>query len=441
MIAAARQNILLLLVIGAGFLLTSLGVFAQSRSQPGGHLKLSVHNGTGSGELYKASQKVPVRATPPDGFTFVKWFQTNGDGKFTDPSATGTDFTMGTKDATVVATFVKLETWFPPGPEGTTKGLLLPSSRQASRLEQRIRVTVNRGSSSSTPQFSEIWKALSVRIKWQAATHVRFFTSQRGGTEVKSNTIVPSTSFQPKSEGIYEASLWYEGNLTHEQIAQMNPEVKIQLNIAVEGKDKPTSANGSLMPVQLVSISVTGETKPAESFATDAGQGLMLRASAQLRGSFKVPAEFRSRFSGRLVQNIHSTRVMTYTTPPPTAYATRSGGMVFDGSTEEGDVDIAPDGVITVQFDDVPIQWVPTGPVKACEVDDKFMLYLQYRFNQGPWTTLGKCNWTFRATSAFNSNQGWSGSATTSSATGSSFSDAPKFAPPKWPDDFPWSNE
>jgi hypothetical protein len=194
------------------------------RVQAGGSGRVPACNLNGHLLGNGVDQNVPVRATPPDGFTFVKWFQTNGDGKFTDPSATGTDFTMGTKDATVVATFVKLETWFPPGPEGTTKGLLLPSSRQASRLEQRIRVTVNRGSSSSTPQFSEIWKALSVRIKWQAATHVRFFTSQRGGKEVKSNTIVPSTSFQPKREGIYEASLWYEGNLTHEQIAQMNPE-------------------------------------------------------------------------------------------------------------------------------------------------------------------------------------------------------------------------
>lgn len=205
--------------------------------------------------------------------------------------------------------------------------------------------------------------------------------------------------------------------------------------------DEPMNKTARLGSVKLVSISVTGETKPAEQFLVEGREGLMLNAAAQLRGSFKVPAEFRSRFTGRLVQNIHSTRIMTYTKPPPTAYATRSGGMVFDGVTEEGDVDIAPDGIITVQFDDVPRQWVPTGPVSACEIDDKFTLYIQYRFDDGPWITLGKCNWTFRAASAFDANEGWSGSATASSSMGSTSSDAPKMAPPKFPDDFPWTDE
>ena len=205
--------------------------------------------------------------------------------------------------------------------------------------------------------------------------------------------------------------------------------------------DEPMNKTARLGSVKLVSISVTGETKPAEPFLVEGREGLMLNAAAQLRGSFKVPAEFRSRFTGRLVQNIHSTRIMTYTKPPPTAYATRSGGMVFDGVTEEGDVDIAPDGIITVQFDDVPRQWVPTGPVSACEIDDKFTLYIQYRFDDGPWITLGKCNWTFRAASAFDANEGWSGSATASSSMGSTSSDAPKMAPPKFPDDFPWTDE
>lgn len=248
----------LTLLLAAAFLLPGVCVLhGQTGRSHQGYLTLSVHSGSGDGSCYSKGQRVRIGAETPSGFEFVKWFKVKGDGELTSPLEPSGDFTMGSGDSEIAATFAKLETWFPPGPEGTTKGLLLPkpASGQATRLEHRLRVTLNRGPSPGPP-YSEIWSALSVKMKWEAATHVRFFTSQSGGQEVKSNTIVPSSSFKPKGEGIYEASLWYQGNLTQKQIAQMSqsgqkPEVKIQLNIAVEGKDKPTSATASLLPVEI----------------------------------------------------------------------------------------------------------------------------------------------------------------------------------------------
>ena len=252
----------LTLLLAAAFLLPGVCVLhGQTGRSHQGYLTLSVHSGSGDGSCYSKGQRVRIGAETPSGFEFVKWFKVKGDGELTSPLEPSGDFTMGSGDSEIAATFAKLETWFPPGPEGTTKGLLLPkpASGQATRLEHRLRVTLNRGPSPGPP-YSEIWSALSVKMKWEAATHVRFFTSQSGGQEVKSNTIVPSSSFKPKGEGIYEASLWYQGNLTQKQIAQMSqsgqkPEVKIQLNIAVEGKDKPTSSTASLLPFEVKATS------------------------------------------------------------------------------------------------------------------------------------------------------------------------------------------
>lgn len=234
---------------------------AQTRLPPDGHLRLIVHNGTGDGDSYYVGQTVPVGAQTPSGFEFVKWFKTEGDGSLSAPLQADGNFIMGRDNSEIAATFAKLESWFPPGPEGNTKGLLLPKpqSGQARRLEQRIRITLNRGSS-TRPPYSEVWGALRVKMKWKEATNVRFFTAEIGGQEIANEDVLPKDSFKPKAENVYEASIWYEGNLTQEQIAQMSqsgntPKVTIQMNFVVEGNDKPISWTGALLPVQIKATS------------------------------------------------------------------------------------------------------------------------------------------------------------------------------------------
>lgn len=241
---------------------------AQTRLPPDGHLRLIVHNGTGNGDSYYVGQTVPVGAQTPSGFEFVKWFKTEGDGSLSAPLQADGNFIMGSDNSEIAATFAKLESWFPPGPEGNTKGLLLPKpqSGQARRLEQRLRVTLNRGSS-ARPPYSEVWGALRVKMKWKEATYVRFFTAETGGQEIANEDVLPKDSFKPKAENVYEASIWYEGNLTQEQIAQMSqsgntPKVTIQMNFVVEGNDKPTSATASLLPIE---IKVNSANSPSTS--------------------------------------------------------------------------------------------------------------------------------------------------------------------------------
>lgn len=233
---------------------------AQTRLPPDGHLRLIVHNGTGDGDSYYVGQTVPVGAQTPSGFEFVKWFKIEGDGSLSAPLQADGNFIMGSDNSEIAATFAKLESWFPPGPEGNTKGLLLPKpqSGQARRLEQRLRVTLNRGSS-ARPPYSEVWGALRVKMKWKEATYVRFFTAETGGQEIANEDVLPKDSFKPKAENVYEASIWYEGNLTQEQIAQMSqsgntPKVTIQMNFVVEGNDKPICWTGTLLPVQVITI-------------------------------------------------------------------------------------------------------------------------------------------------------------------------------------------
>jgi len=230
---------------------------AQTRLPPDGHLRLIVHNGTGDGDSYYVGQTVPVGAQTPSGFEFVKWFKTEGDGSLSAPLQADGNFIMGRDNSEIAATFAKLESWFPPGPEGNTKGLLLPKpqSGQARRLEQRLRITLNRGSS-ARPPYSEVLGALRVKMKWKEATNVRFFTTETGGQEITNEDVLPKDSFKPKAENVYEASIWYEGNLTQEQISQISqsgntPKVTIQMNFVVEGNDKPISWTGALMPVDI----------------------------------------------------------------------------------------------------------------------------------------------------------------------------------------------
>jgi len=182
---------------------------------------------------------------------------------------------MGSVNSVIAARFAKLESWFAGGPEGKTKGLLLPKSQsgQVRRLEQRLRVTLNRGSS-ARPPYSEVWGALRVKMKWKEATYVRFFTAEIGGQEIANEDVLPKDSFKPKAENVYEASIWYEGNLTQEQIAQMSqsgntPKVTIQMNFVVEGNDKPICWTGTLLPVQIEEVSFGG-TKYWELKSDDA---------------------------------------------------------------------------------------------------------------------------------------------------------------------------
>jgi len=203
---------------------------------------------------------VRVSAWPPGGFDFIQWFQTYGGGVLDSALDSDTVFTMGQSDSTIVATSAKLESWFSPGPETNATGLLLPkpTTGVATRVEERLRVTLHRGISAEPP-YSRIWNALAVRIKWQAATYERFFTAENGGVEIRTPTLLLKSVFRLQQENTYEGSLWYQGNLTQTQIAKLTLngqklQVTIDVNFMVAGNDRPPSWTGNLLPIDIKEV-------------------------------------------------------------------------------------------------------------------------------------------------------------------------------------------
>jgi hypothetical protein len=217
---------------------------AQTRPPPTGHLRLIVHNGGGDGVRYHPGQYVALTAEIPDGFEFVKWLNVDGDGTFAAARHANGTFVMGNSHSEIAATSAKLETWFPPGPEGVTEGPLfpVPGAGQSGRLEQRLRITLHRGTSARTP-YEQILGDLAVGIDWQPAADVRFFTARTGGREITNAAVLPGSSFHFTTPDTLETSIWYEGNPALRQIAQTSPAVvapdaSIRLNLMVDGNRK-----------------------------------------------------------------------------------------------------------------------------------------------------------------------------------------------------------
>lgn len=239
---------------GVVAVLLSLDLLASTGQQTFLHpVKLSVFNGSGSGE-YLPQTPVPIAVEVLEGYEFVKWFHVAGDGAIASTSSPGTTFTMGFEAADVVAALAKIESWFPPGPESGSEGLLLPkpSGGGPQRMEQRIRVTLDRGAGDKPP-YSAIWDLLAVKLKWEEAQTVTYFTAKTGGDAIGNDAEMPKDLFEPQGENVYEGSIWYEGNLTQEQMAEQGASLKVttRLNLVIDGTDGSRVVTGVLLPIEM----------------------------------------------------------------------------------------------------------------------------------------------------------------------------------------------
>lgn len=224
----------------------SFQIFAATSDEPKGH-PLEVYNGSGSGN-YGSGETVTITGTRPAGrntsastnsdtpdqqndWVFIRWLKPEGNGRIEDPSAETTTLTMSDKKTVVVAVYGKINAWFPPGKETSSKGLLLPKNPQSQeqfRLEHRTRVTISLEEGSDVLTPATVWDQISVTLGWfpsrecEGIWHskelVKYWDNSSQGTEISWETSIPKSQFEEKSPGVYEASVWYEGNWTMDQL-------------------------------------------------------------------------------------------------------------------------------------------------------------------------------------------------------------------------------
>ena len=226
--------------------------FAATSDEPSGH-PLEVYNGSGDGN-YAAGEIVTITGNPPSGsnagmstasagatasaaadqpndWVFIRWIKKEGNGRIGNPSDESTTLTMSGKKTVVVAVYGKINAWFPPGKETAKKGLLLPKNPQAQeqfRLEHRTRVTISMEEGSDVLPPAKVWEQISVSLGWfpsqecegiwHSGELVKYWDSSSQGTEIRKDSSVPKSQFEEKSPGVYEASVWYEGNWTMDQL-------------------------------------------------------------------------------------------------------------------------------------------------------------------------------------------------------------------------------
>lgn len=307
--------------------------FGQISPTPSGHLRVEVVNGDGSENDLAYGDSVEISATVPENSEFIKWFLIEGDGTLEDPFEAETEFTVGQGNAKIVAVFAKFVSWFPPGPvEDNTTSILLPKpqSDEPVRLEQKLRITLDRGSCEE-PEYEDIWSAIKARIEWEDPQHVKYFTEKEEGDEIENQANIPRDSFESSSgsKDTYEASIWFEGNLTQEEIAKLVQSddalgVEVDFNLVVDGTDKDSNWTGMIQPVsayeiwsnQIADVEVNG-------FPNKTGRGNQPYALMGVRNDGKayvrlkltnpIPESLRSKILFRLYQpNVVKSGISTF---------------------------------------------------------------------------------------------------------------------------------
>lgn len=185
-------------------------------------------NGSGDG-TYKAGEQVSINAAIPSGYTFIRWYGGESGGRIEQLYTPNTTYTMGHSHTTLVAAFAKIEAWFPPGPEGSYKGLFLPKNPQQAekpRFEHKTRVTVNVGEAGGA-YYNVVWSDIKVKLGWfpireqegiwHSAELLTYWDKERGGASLAKDANLKSDLFQDEGDGVYVASVWYEGKWTQAQ--------------------------------------------------------------------------------------------------------------------------------------------------------------------------------------------------------------------------------
>lgn len=228
-------------------------VRAQTGRNADMHVELIVVNGSGSGTYYAYEQADISASAPASDFTFIQWIKIEGDGSIANRYSPNTVFNLGKQDAKVVAVFAKLETWFPPGPEDNTKGILLPKSSGSDtlRMEHKVRITTNQGGEENV-SYKNVFDLVRVRFEWNEEGHASYFDAQEAGNSINSGGNLPNLKFEEESDGEFCLSMWYEG--TQEPPSGALPEkVEASLQLIANNKDIGQKLTASLLPFELIS--------------------------------------------------------------------------------------------------------------------------------------------------------------------------------------------
>jgi hypothetical protein len=224
------------------------------------HFDLVVGNGSGSGR-YRDDDKVDISASSPgDGFYFIQWKLVKGDGSIKDMHSQDTVYLGGEEDATVAAVFAKVESWFPPGPEDSAQGILLPANPEgaSSRMEHKVRVTTDQAGEDEI-SHKEVFDLVSVRFSWTQEEDASYFDAQQAGNSLSSGSNLPGDKFVEEGEGKFVFSMWYEGK--QQQTAESPPnEVEAKFQLVANNKDIGEELTATLMPVQIKVSSANSPT-------------------------------------------------------------------------------------------------------------------------------------------------------------------------------------
>ena len=240
-------------------LLTLADARAYMRATPNEHPHyLTVVNGDGDGN-YLPGRVVSILATPPTSedpserpFEFVSWIQTSGDGHLADSTSSNTTFTMGYEHAEVVAVFARLKTWFPPGNQSCTTGLLLPQALKwpSHRLEQLVHVDTTSGD--SVVSAEQVFALLNVKFDWQEQPLVGYYSAPSGFSKIQPGKNLDKAMFSKNGTNAFEASLWYEGFWrTQDYSGREFPHVTTTLTPVFPVNRNGTQVIADLLPVDI----------------------------------------------------------------------------------------------------------------------------------------------------------------------------------------------
>lgn len=179
-----------------------------------------------------------MAAQAPAGYQFVRWYKIDGAAKFDDINDPNTTLTMRDRNTTVAAAYAKMKAWFPiageePANQQNPTCLLLPKNPSASeqtRFEHKVRVTVHVGEAEDDLAPSRVWGDLSVTLGWFPAQELEgiwhsnelltYWDARSKGNGLAWNKSLPPELFRSQGNDTYEASVWYEGKWTLDQLAR-----------------------------------------------------------------------------------------------------------------------------------------------------------------------------------------------------------------------------
>ncbi len=244
--------LLLLLIVAPHPLLASTG-----RSPDDPHVSLDVVHGSGSGSKYRKNSSVSISANNPSGTgVFLGWIKlSEGDGQIADAYSPSTTFHLGEDNAKVTAVFAELEkTWFPPGPEDNTKGILLPKPKgqdKPTRLQHAFRVKIT---ADENAPMDTIRGLFEVQLKWEQDSHAKFFDKKEGGQSLSSSEPLPADLLKQddQNQQNLKAILYYEGAYNPED-HETPPTVQLTLTLKPKKttSSSPQTLSASLLPIEM----------------------------------------------------------------------------------------------------------------------------------------------------------------------------------------------